>query len=174
MTNREYGNDRRRRQARRRTARLEPDKNCLITISGSQTVFGMTGTISLSLFGEYRTSGGRTTISFREAAPAGIEGALTTVTVDGGRIAVVERTGRAPSRLIMEKGQRHLCHYETGNGNFMVGVKTDQIENKLGDEGGVVKLRYTLDIGMAALSHNQLDISVERAARNRIVKGERI
>ncbi len=46
------------------------------------------------------------------------------------------RYGKVPSQLIIEKGTRHLCHYETGYGAISLGVAADVIEHELTEEGG--------------------------------------
>ena len=71
------------------------------------------------------------------------------------------RYGKAASQLIIEKGTRHLCHYETGYGAISLGVAADVIEHQLTDEGGRVQFSYTLDSGSEDfISRNLVDITV--------------
>ena len=72
------------------------------------------------------------------------------------------RFGKVPSQLIIEKGTRHLCHYETGYGAISLGVAADVIEHQLSDEGGKLKFSYTLDSGAENfISRNLVDITVD-------------
>ena len=141
------------------------EKDFLITIAGSQTTGANTETISLSTFGEFKRADGMDYISYFEPDPKGAGGDVTLLTIDGCRRATLERTGKSRSRLIMEKGQRCICHYDTAFGNLMVGIKTDIIENQLTEEGGHVVLSYSLDVNSAAISSNRLDITVNSAPR---------
>ena len=62
------------------------------------------------------------------------------------------RFGKQSSQLIIEKGTRHLCHYETGYGSVSLGVAADVIEQRLDENGGRLKFSYTLDSGARASS----------------------
>ena len=71
------------------------------------------------------------------------------------------RYGKAQSQLVIEKGTRHLCHYETGYGAVSLGVAADEIEHELSSNGGHVKFSYTLDSGSEDfISRNLVDINV--------------
>ena len=66
------------------------------------------------------------------------------------------------SQLIIEKGIRHLCHYETGYGSISLGVAADVIEHNLLPDGGELQFSYTLDSGAETLiSRNSVLITVE-------------
>ena len=69
------------------------------------------------------------------------------------------RFGKQSSQLIIEKGTRHLCHYETGYGSVSLGVAADVIEQRLDENGGSLKFSYTLDSGAESfISRNLVDI----------------
>ena len=73
------------------------------------------------------------------------------------------RFGKAPSQLVIEKGVRHICHYETGFGSVSLGVAADEITPELGPEGGRLQFSYTLDSGGENfISRNLVDIHVEQ------------
>lgn len=71
------------------------------------------------------------------------------------------RFGKVPSQLVIEKGVRHICHYETGFGSVSLGVAADVIELDLTDAGGQLQFSYTLDSGGENfISRNLVDITV--------------
>ena len=71
------------------------------------------------------------------------------------------RFGKVPSQLVIEKGVRHICHYETGFGSVSLGVAADVIELDLTDAGGRLQFSYTLDSGGENfISRNLVDITV--------------
>ena len=61
-----------------------------------------------------------------------------TMEQDGEResVELMTRFGKVPSQLVIEKGVRHICHYETGFGSVSLGVAADVIELDLTDAGG--------------------------------------
>ena len=75
-------------------------------------------------------------------------------------MVTVIRNGPANSRLTLEKGRRHQCHYSTMFGDLMVGVYTSTIENNLHDHGGTLQVSYTLDFNAGLVSENDIFIKV--------------
>lgn len=137
--------------------------NYLITISGSHMSEDDTEQISLSTFGSYERRDGKDYISYRDTGATGFEGDVTTVMLEANRRATITRQGRTYSSLIIEKGQKHMCHYDTGFGNMTIGIRADKIENRLKTDGGQVRLRYALDFNANALSVNELNITVKES-----------
>lgn len=133
----------------------------LITIDGSHTADDDTESVSLSTLGSYERRDGKDYITYRETDATGFGGDVTTVELESDRRAVITRQGHTNSRLVIERGQKHMCHYETGFGNLMIGIRADRIENHLREHGGHVRLRYALDFNANALSVNELNITVK-------------
>ena len=85
---------------------------------------------------------------------------------DARRVSMT-RFGKNHSQLIIEKGTRHLCHYETGYGAVSLGVAADAIEHALTEQGGRLRFSYTLDSGAENfISRNLVDIAVEPLPEN--------
>ena len=76
--------------------------------------------------------------------------------------------GNSSTRLILEKGKRHLCQYDTGYGTLMVGVFTSSFDSTLDASGGSLQVRYTLDINSALSSNNEILITVKEAASQNV------
>ena len=103
-------------------------------------------------------------IAYKETETTGYEGCTTTVKVaeDARKVSML-RFGKQSSQLIIEKGTRHLCHYETGYGSISLGVAADVIEQRLDENGGSLKFSYTLDSGAESfISRNLVDITVDK------------
>ena len=98
------------------------DENYLITIKGTMEQGGRSETVELMTHGAFVRRNGNFFIMYKETEATGYDGCTTTVKVaeDGRRVAML-RFGKAPSQLIIEKGTRHLCHYETGYGAISPG-----------------------------------------------------
>ncbi len=140
--------------------------NCVIHIDGVQRADGDTDKLSLSTLGRFYRKDGDYYISYTETEATGYDGDVTTLRVETDRRVTMSRTGRANSELTIEKDRKHLCHYDTGFGSFVVGVRADKIENKLTDKGGRLRLRYSLDVNANALSENELNITVRENKNN--------
>ena len=139
------------------------DQSYLICIDGAMEQDGEKDRIQLKTRGSFVRRGGSFFITYEESETTGYAGCVTTVKVadDGRRVAML-RYGRAASQLIIEKGVRHVCHYDTGVGALSLGVAADEIEHALTDEGGEVRFSYTLDSGTQELSRNLVKITVSR------------
>ena len=135
----------------------------LIKIRGSMEQDGQTPTdpIELMTRGSFVRKGSSYYITYKETEATGYAGCTTTLKIaeDGSRAML--RFGPTPSQLIIEKGTRHLCHYETGYGSITLGVAADEIVQELGPEGGHARFSYVLDSGNEELiSRNLVQVTV--------------
>ena len=71
------------------------------------------------------------------------------------------RSGATKSQLIVERGMRHQCHYDTGFGAMTIGVWGDRIVSSLDDHGGDLEFSYSLDINAFLASENMVYVSVQ-------------
>ncbi len=118
--------------------------------------------IELTTRGSYLFKNGHYFITYNESETTGFAGTTTTVKVaeDESRVAML-RFGKNASQLLIQRGQRNLCHYETGVGSLTLGVTANEITSDLTQEGGTVRFDYMLDAGTAELmSQNGLEITV--------------
>ena len=138
------------------------EENYLITIKGTMEQRGDTDTVELMTRGSLVHKDGAYYIVYKETETTGYEGCTTTVKVaeDARKVSML-RFGKQSSQLIIEKGTRHLCHYETGYGSMTLGVTADEIVNELTEKGGTVRFAYLLDANSADLvSRNRLEVTV--------------
>lgn len=135
--------------------------NCLICIDGTVDQQGEQERIQLKTRGSFLRRGNSFFITYEETETTGYAGCTTTVKVaaDESRVAML-RFGPASSQLIIEKGVRHVCHYETGVGALTLGVAADEIRCQLTDAGGRAFFSYTLDDGTQELSRNLVEVTV--------------
>ncbi|MEG0832957.1 MAG: DUF1934 domain-containing protein [Oscillospiraceae bacterium] len=138
----------------------------LITIEGSQERDGETDRLSLSTFGYFEHHCGKYYISYKEDEASGFGGDMTTVKIEDGNRVTMIRLGESNSRLVMEKGHRHLCHYSTGQGDLVVGIFAKEILNNLSESGGELQLSYSLDVNANSVSENKLNITVKENSQN--------
>ena len=62
------------------------------------------------------------------------------VAEDASKVSML-RFGKQTSQLVVEKGTRHLCHYETDYGAISLGVSADEIEHGLDENGGLAEIQ---------------------------------
>lgn len=91
------------------------------------------------------------------------EDVTTMLKIEKNNRVTMQRMGGLRSRLTVEKGQRHMSHYDTGYGELMVGVFGEQIQSQIGSKGGRLYMRYTIDVNHSLVSHNQVEIFVKEA-----------
>lgn len=137
------------------------NENYMITVLGTQTIDGESDSIEVITAGDYRFENGRVTITYPEYSQENPTVRTdTVVTLEGGKLSI-ERSGEMTSRLILEKGKRHRCLYDTPMGNMMIGIFTDSIKSVLSESGGEIRASYQLDFNNSAVSYNQFQITIK-------------
>ena len=117
-----------------------------ITIIGRQTIDAQTDEIQVDTLGDYTERGGAKYISYTEYADeAPYNGQLKVLKIEN-EDTVTMLTPGTPTRLVLEKGKRHKCLYDTGAGVLSLGVYTQTLKHDLSAAGGELCIRYTLDI----------------------------
>lgn len=136
----------------------------LIRIDGRMEQDSGDDSVQLMTKGSFVQRNGNFFISYKETETTGYAGCTTTVKLDKSESRVsMLRFGPISSQLIIEKGTRHLCHYDTGEGSLTLGVAADEINNQLTEDGGVLEFSYTLDTDQnMILSKNTVKIQVRR------------
>ncbi|WP_312642762.1 DUF1934 domain-containing protein [Hydrogenoanaerobacterium sp.] len=137
-------------------------KDVLINIRGVQYYDDDKEVVELMTVGRFYRKNGSYYISYDESEATGFEGSKTTLKVDGGdgRVTML-RSGANKSQLIIEKGARHQCHYNTGYGPLIMGVSGNHITSSLNDEGGDLSFKYTLDFNASLASENEVFVNVK-------------
>ena len=139
----------------------------LISVTGTQIVDGEKETINLRTVGDYYIENGIKYIKYKEYDNDNPDICFdSTVTLEGDNIVTVIRAGAANSRLTLERGRRHQCHYNTMFGDLMVGVFTSTVESTLSDKGGTLQAAYTLDFNAGLVSKNEIFIKVTEKEGN--------
>ena len=133
----------------------------LISIIGRQKVDGESGEVRLTTRGSYTVKGNSRYIVYQEYdedSQLSPQTSILKVEDQENRVTLMDGT-----RLILEKGKRHLCQYDTGYGSLVVGVFTSTLRSSLGEKGGRVDINYTLDINSDLSSINEISITVKEA-----------
>ena len=149
------------------TENLTPfKKDAVITIKGIQNVDGDEDVIELMTTGKYILKNKKFYISYSESETTGFKDSDTLLKIDGDKSVTLIRTGKTSSHLVIEKGKRHQCQYDTGYGMFMVGISGDKIITELNEEGGRLEFSYSMDINSALTSENRVIITIKESNTN--------
>ena len=85
----------------------------------------------------------------------------TTITVSDNNSVSIVRHGQFSSEMMVEKGKRHLTFYRTPYGELTMGIYGNQVDWSKDDNGGVLKMRYSLDFNNGFVSDNTMIIYIE-------------
>ena len=136
-------------------------KDVLISIKGLQFFEDSSDSIEIMTCGRYYRRNNRYYLSYDETESTGYEGCRTTLCVEDSRRVTVRRTGPSSSNLIVERGRRHQCSYDTELGAIVVGICGDNIRSTLDDRGGELDFSYSMDINTALASENRVIVHVK-------------
>ena len=137
-------------------------ENYEITIIGRQTIEQETGEIKLDTLGDYSERNGVKYISYMEYdndAPYTGHKKILKIEPTG---TVTMLSPGSPTRLILEKGRSHKCMYDTGAGLLSLGVFTQTLKHDLSAEGGMLRIRYTLDLDAHLSSENDIIVRLKK------------
>ena len=130
-----------------------------INIKGRQIYAEDTGEVVLSTTGSYTQRDDVRYIAYKEYDDEDPRVSHTAVLkVEPGK--VTKMRAASTTRLILEKGRRHLCLYDTGFVSMTVGVFTSELRQALDQTGGSLEIKYTLDIDSNLSSRNELLVEV--------------
>jgi len=131
----------------------------MISIKGIYNTDGSPDTIELLTCGRFYRRNNSYWLSYEESETTGFEGYKTTLHIEPDKVTM-RRSGLSESQLIVQKGTRHQCLYDTGFGSITVGVNGRTVNSTLDDNGGTVDFSYSMDINTALTSENRVIIKV--------------
>ena len=136
--------------------------NYLITVIGTQTIDGESDSIEVITSGDYvRDNNGDITVTYPEFSEENPTTRTDTTVTLRGKILTIERRGEMSSRLMLEKGKRHQCLYETPMGQMLIGIYTDSIKVIASDSGCDIRASYQLDFNQHVVSNNEFHITIK-------------
>lgn len=75
----------------------------------------------------------------------------------------IHRTGKTGSCLTIRPGERYLSQYDMAFGSFCVGISGKTVHSAMDENGGLVRLEYSVDADSEFLSNNKIEITVRRS-----------
>lgn len=138
-------------------------KDVIISIKGIHETEGRIGEgVEFVTAGEYCSDGDMTTFSYEESELTGLEGTRTFFKVEKDMVTLT-REGTVTAQMVFEEKKKHLFAYETPFGATTMGVDTRSIVSKLGENGGNLEIKYSVDMDNAVISRNTFKINIREA-----------
>ena len=109
--------------------------------------------------GSYELGESGYVLCYEESDGIGDESCSVKITVTD-KAVLIERSGPAAASLTIEEGVKHHCVYGTPYGEFTMGINAYEVESQLSDEGGKLKLRYSIDVNSDFISENEMHITI--------------
>ncbi|WP_444424913.1 DUF1934 domain-containing protein [Ruminococcus sp.] len=142
---------------------MEKEKNpYMISIVGEQKVEGQDDRIEVITEGKYMMKNGYFLINYKEYDEDLPDKFLNNLVKVENETVTISRKGPLSSQLILEKGKRHQCMYQTIAGTLSIGVFTKTLNNNLNENGGSLEVIYTLDFNSDLVSENRFKIDIEK------------
>ena len=130
-----------------------------LTIQGTQHLDGESETVEMSTAGRMTPLPEGWQLTYAESEASGMPGVDTTLTVTPDCVTMT-RSGRVQTQLVLERGRRHQCAYDTGFGVLQIGLFTDIVDSALSADGGSVYFSYTMDQNGRAISAHEVRVTV--------------
>ena len=136
-------------------------KDVIIEIKTEQTVDSDTDQIEFTTDARYGFKDGSYFVSYDESRLLEVDGEVkTTLFVKPDNSIVLQRKGAYNSRMVIEKGIRNNCFYQTPHGELSLGIFGEKVFSRLNNNGGEISMKYTIDTGSQMLSRNNVNISI--------------
>ena len=137
------------------------EKRALISISGTQSFEDdRPETIQLVTQGIYNYEPGYIVISYTETEMTGLEGVVTSFTIEEGEKITLRRVGRILSTMVFTLGKKDESLYDAGFGALLIGVQAQSMTVLLNEHGGILDLEYALEIEQTFCGVNSYHIEI--------------
>ena len=135
-------------------------KKVVIKIKGTQGLGSDRDVIEFKTEGTLSGADGNYVLSYLDGAVINNAKIKTRVITSGDKSVTLERSGAIKSKLFIENGVRNNCFYSVPEGSLNLGIYGKEILNTLNENGGKIKMVYTLDTDLKLISENSVEISV--------------
>ena len=136
-----------------------------VTIKDTHEHNGESFTAEFTSACEYIKDGENFTVTYAEKGGE-LDGSVVSIRAKSGGTVEITRFGEFNTRLIVERGRRHICLYNTPFGEISMGVYAEEVYSQINAGGVSMKLRYTLDCNSGLISTNTMKITVKQAVDN--------
>ena len=139
------------------------EKAVVISVRGMQK-FENTApdVVELVTEGKLIRAGSTYTVTYEESEVTGMEGAVTTIIVEGEQVTMM-RLGEFSTQMVFQEGRRHLSMYSTPYGTMEIAVDTRHLLAEMDDRGGDIEVDYAIEVDHVMTGRNIFKISIKEA-----------
>ncbi len=142
--------------------------NFLISIKGTQKIDGKEEKSEIATVGDYIVKGNKKYIIYKECNNMMLDCDVTSVLeLSNDKILSLSHRENSHSNLILERGKRHMCYYDTIAGSMLIGVFTKTMDVDLDENGGKLDVEYSLDFNCDINSEHKLSLNIKNLNRER-------
>ncbi len=137
--------------------------NFLISIKGIQKIDGKEEKSEIATVGDYIVKGNKKYIIYKECNNMMLDCDVTCILeLSNNKTLSLSQQGNSRSNLILEKGKRHMCYYDTIAGSMLIGVFTRTMDIDLDENGGKLNVEYSLDFNCDINSEHKLSLNIKK------------
>ncbi|MGE5613479.1 MAG: DUF1934 domain-containing protein [Bacillota bacterium] len=141
------------------------DKNVIISVKGTQSANDRdAGVLEFITEGRYYKTDEAYYVTYDESDITGMSGTRTTLKVTDGVVTLI-RVGAVNSQFVFQQGQKHISYYDTEYGAFTVGVLANEVDIKIDDHGGEIRVGYQLEIDNNNTGNNDFCMLIREAGQ---------
>ena len=135
-----------------------------ISITGTQRMEDSEPqTLNLVTDGSYCFEPGLAIISYVESEMTGLEGVVTSFTIEDEKKVTLRRVGKVNSEMVFLPGQRHESLYDAGAAALLVGVEAKSLTVLLNEHGGIFDFSYAIDVERSVCGENSYHVEIREA-----------
>lgn len=139
-------------------------KPVVIAITGTQQLAGeKPESLQLVTEGSYCYEPGYIRFSYVESAMTGMEGVVTSFTIEGEKKITLLRTGKVNAEMVFRLGERHESLYDAGVAALLVGVEAKSMTVLLNEHGGIFDFSYEIDVEHSECGVNSYHVEIREA-----------
>ena len=136
-------------------------REVVLSLKGQQTYMGQEpDVIELVTDGQLEKLPDGWKLSYEETALTGLEGVHTTFLLEEGCVTLT-RTGKLNSQMVFREGITHDSLYQMEFGALMISVCATSIRWDLSENGGVVDLKYKIEIEQSAAGYVDYHLEIQ-------------
>ena len=134
-------------------------KKCTVRLTDIQMEEDERRTVEITTQGVYEWREDGYSLRFEELFDEGVR-SMTTIRSSGNGCVTVIHRGDVTTELTVELGKRHNCHYVTPYGELLIGIDAVEIEEQLNENGGTLKLIYSIDYYAAVAAMKEITVEI--------------
>ena len=115
--------------------------------------------MELTTRGTLEKTDGGLLLRYEESKLTGMENTRTELLLTPARV-VLRRSGGVNTQMVFEQGLPHTSLYELAFGTLTVEIYTEALRVKMGENGGLLDIRYRVALNQADTSRNRLKLCV--------------